>query len=634
MKKEEVVQLQNDEKKNLLRVQVNDKIEKLLMKIKSFLKSAIFKKSICILLFFFICYIATDLLNGNNVLFTKIFGVSTPWEDKRWFIHVTLADMFKFPKFLCNLAIFIFFYLVVYGITNKTKVSCTIVSSIAIIFGVINYIVTQVRGIAITVSDIYAIQTAINVSKGINPYFEGNFFVGILLFLIENFILWKFVKFDEKLNLKTVKKRVVTSLIGVGCILFFFMLKPLMDDVAIWDINASYANSGAGLTLMRMVKDLNIKKPSNYDANEIKRILEEYEDETENYDGDLPNVLVIMNESFADLQKVFKFDIATDNIPYYHSLIGKENVISGTMHSSKYGGGTSNVEYEFLTQNTTAFLPIGSTPYQQYISSTVNDSIVTTMNKLNYNSYGIHSWNKNGYSRGKIYNLLQFKNSLFRETMSDLELSVSEYCSDASTYDYWYNIMENKSDDEKNFSFIVTVQNHLPFNKYIEGGIEYVPDNPELNSYLQYESLSDEALENLIDYIENYDEDVILLFFGDHQPSLDLEKIYSSKDEYSEEEASYIVPFFIWANYDIEEQENLQISTNYLQDLLFDVGNLPKSSYTKYISELRKEIPIITTQYYIDKDGNSYMVNDTESPYYDKLQEYWKVIYYQMFDNK
>ena len=58
-------------------------------------------------------------------------------------------------------------------------------------------------------------------------------------------------------------------------------------------------------------------------------------------------------------------------------------VKSGKMHSSQYGGGTANVEYEFLTQNSTAFLPVGAMPYQQYIKKNTS-SIVAHMNSLNY----------------------------------------------------------------------------------------------------------------------------------------------------------------------------------------------------------------------------------------------------------
>ena len=95
--------------------------------------------------------------------------------------------------------------------------------------------------------------------------------------------------------------------------------------------------------------------------------------------------------------------------------------------------------------------------------------MVNTMNNLNYNTYGIHSWYKNGYSRGKIYNLLQFKNTAFFEDMPSLSMyTTSSYPSDASTYSYWYDIMTNKPDGENNFSFVLTMQNHLPYNFYRE----------------------------------------------------------------------------------------------------------------------------------------------------------------------
>lgn len=627
IKNMDLVVLEKKEEKNLEK-------NKIILSIKQFLKSNTFKKSIFIILFFFACYVSTEALNGNDMQLAKLFGVDISWEERSSIIESKLDDFFKFPKFICNLAIYIFLYFIVYGITNRTKLSCTIVSGASVIFGIVNYIVMQVRGIAITVSDVYAIQTAANVAKGISPEFNENFIVGILIFVLSMLVLWKFAKFDDKKETKTFKQKFVTSVLGICCVVFFFMFEPLMNDVAIWDINASYANSGAGLTLMRMIKDLKINKPRNYNVNEVKNLLEMYNNDIENYEGNLPNVIVVMNESFADLQKIFDFEMTEDNISYFHEFVNEENVVTGMMHSSKYGGGTSNVEYEFLTQNTTAFLPTGSIPFQQYISKNVKESIVTSMNELNYNSYGIHSWYKNGYSRGKVYKFLQFDNSVFKESMSDLKNEINEYPTDISTYEYWFDLMNDKPEDEKNFTFMVTMQNHLPFNSIDYNRTLYVENNDELNSYLQYEKMSDDALKSLIEFIREYDEDTILLFFGDHQPNLSLEEQYGFNDLYSVEESSYVVPFFIWANYEIEGKSNIEISTNYLQSLLFDVANLPKDSYTNYVSELREYIPIITAQYYIDKDDNFYEINDKSSPYYEKLEEYWRMVYYQMFDNK
>lgn len=592
------------------------------------------KKTIIIILFFFLCYIFMELLNGNNIAFTKIFSLSTSFDEKITLIGNIMYDFFRFPKFIGNFLILIFLYLIIYGLTNKTKVACSIVSGAMFLFGIINYFVTQIRGIGITISDIYSIQTALNVAGGIKLNIDGNFIVATFIFIVINFALWKFFNFKEREKVRLRRIRLTSVFVGVLGMFSIFTSEAIMGTVAIWNINESYAVSGAGLTIMRLVKDLNIKKPAGYSEAEVKDILFQYTDETEDYSGDLPNVIVIMNESFADINDVYNINILSDNLPFYRQLLEDDNVISGVMHSSKYGGGTANVEYEFLTQNTTAFLPTGAVPYQQYVTKPVKQSIVSYMNKLNYNSYGIHSWYKNGYSRGKVYNFLGFNNSMFYEDMPNLVMDLSGYSSDWSTYEYLYDILENKAEDEREFAFIVTVQNHLPYFDEDADGLQFMEDKSELNTYLQYAYRSDTAIALLINYLDDFDEDTILLFFGDHQPNLNLQNQYSVNSNYSEEEYSYIVPFFIWANYDIEGEHGIETSTNYLQNILFDAAKMPKDSYMKYVDSLRQDIPVITSQYYIDKDGNKYLINDTSSPYYDKIQEYWKLIYYQMFDEK
>ena len=80
------------------------------------------------------------------------------------------------------------------------------------------------------------------------------------------------------------------------------------------------------------------------------------------------------------------------------------------MHSSSYGGGTGTVEYELLTQNTTAFLPSGLVPYQHYVKEEVENALPAYLNKLGYTSYGIHPWLESGYNRYNAYRYLQFNN--------------------------------------------------------------------------------------------------------------------------------------------------------------------------------------------------------------------------------
>ena len=139
------------------------------------------------------------------------------------------------------------------------------------------------------------------------------------------------------------------------------------------------------------------------------------------------------------------------------------------------------------------------------------------------------------------------------------------------------------------------MQNHSPNPNYIEN-IE----------------LSDEDIMILIDYFGNIDENTMIVFFGDHQLAMDdsyYEK-YLGKSRYElnreELEQLYTVPFFIWTNYDIEEQENVNTSLNFLSTMMFDIANLPLNKYQTLQLEIMKTIPVIHGNGMWDNNGTYY----------------------------
>lgn len=95
---------------------------------------------------------------------------------------------------------------------------------------------------------------------------------------------------------------------------------------------------------------------------------------------------------------------------------------------------------------------------------------------------------------------------------------------------------------------------------------------------------------------------------------------------------NYKNKFLIWANYDIEEKENIEISSNYLSLLLTDLLEIENNDYINYLKYLKKEIPVITFNGYKGKDEKFYEITDRNSPYFELIQEYNIVQYYQMFD--
>ena len=123
--------------------------------------------------------------------------------------------------------------------------------------------------------------------------------------------------------------------------------------------------------------------------------------------------------------------------------------------------------------------------------------------------------------------------------------------------------------------------------------------------YLSLMRESDSAFKSLIKYFNEIDEKTIILFFGDHQPhdyairSLLEQNGYGFTKEEMDQNRR-IVPYVLWANYPIEEQEELDISANFLSSLLMETAGLEQSPYGYFLSDLRKTIPVMTPNYYSD----------------------------------
>ncbi len=520
-----------------------------------------------------------------------------------------------------NILVSIIIYTFIRAITNKKRMSLAITASVLFLYEIANYVVTDLRGSAITIADMLSLRTALNVSNGLSVKLSVGFIMGIVVYLIILLLIFTMYRKKQKM-----KKQMRAFSFAISLIILVLIINSnTINEISIWNVNDVYSKYGTNLTLVRMLKDLHIKPPQGYSKEEIENELKMYNVEDESNNEDV-NVVIIMNESFTDYTNCEYLDITEDNIPFFHSLQNSENVISGIMHSDAFGGSTANIEYETLTQNTVAFLPEGAIPYQQYVTGNI-DSIVDKMNNLNYTTHAIHAWYKSGYNRPKVYNLMGFDTYKFKEDYDDLEYDITGYTTDECAYSKIIEQFERKETSEKIFSFNVTMQNHMPYSK-IDDQAKTYSEKRDANSYLQRQNKSDKALKKLVEYFNSYDEKVIILFFGDHQPYLGISEIKN------DEENKYKVPYLIWANYDIETKEYGDTSANFLQSILIETANLPRDEYTNYMIELRKEIPVITANYYMGNNGIKYNLDDSTSPYYDKILKYKEIVYYKMFDNK
>ena len=83
--------------------------------------------------------------------------------------------------------------------------------------------------------------------------------------------------------------------------------------------------------------------------------------------------------------------------------------------------------------------------------------------------------------------------------------------------------MKKKRKNTPFFVFNVTMQNHSSYTDDFDNfHPEIIVDNSNskaLNNYLSLIKISDEAIEGLVNYFSFADEDTMIIFFGDHQPT-------------------------------------------------------------------------------------------------------------------
>lgn len=360
--------------------------------------------------------------------------------------------------------------------------------------------------------------------------------------------------------------------------------------------------------------------------------------EDENEEGEHnPNVIIIMNEAFSDLGSQFDLSLSEDPLEYFHSL--QREYPTGITYSSVRGNNTCSSEWEALSGSPTALTEKGAMVYQDNCKPM--RSIVSLFNSRGYTTVGFHPYYASGYNRSSMYAALDFDQVYFLEDIpSDLD-TVRTYVSDEANYEQLIHFYEEneKNSDAPFFCFNITMQNHGGYNNMNLNDV-YLTDNdtPQYSTYFSVLNKSDEALKTLISYFESVDEDTVILFFGDHQPMIGdefYEALYQkplSDLSLEEIQKMYAVPYLIWANYDLDKDAAPEATSNcYLTNILFEVADIPKSTWLNMVDEYQEDYPVITTEAVVNSKGeffttNSYL-SSLKSSVSDKLIEYQKYSY-------
>ena len=549
--------------------------------------------------------IAKNLFLGLTPLFTLI-----TFETANGY-----APTMEYYAWGYNIAIFYAIFCFFWFLTGRIRVMSMLLQIIFTSYGITNYFVSSWKGDPIMPYDFAAANTAFTVAGTYSWVFTYGVIAALLM-------AWALFVFTSKCRIEPMhgRKHLIGAVIGgvlpvifIGLLIFTEFLAYRGITVRYWRLTESYQAHGYMLNTFSSIGDMIIASPDGYSVDSLRELADGVErgPETENITP--TNIIFIMNESYADFRYVRDIEVSENVWSVLDRLYADEHTFTTRLHMDVYGSGTSTSEYMVLTGNSTTFLPSGTSPY--YLYSQDNEySLASILREQGWRTVAMHPNLPENWKRNVVYDYMGFDEFYAIDDYQGYE-TLRDYVSDMADYRFITDLYEDKPEGQPLFIYNITMQNHgaYTYSGYnFNQDVYYYSDDyyGKANQYLTLLKYSNQALDYLLNYFENVDEPTMIVFFGDHWPSLgtafqndlfgqDVGTL--SSEQY---ELRYVTPAFIWTNYDWEFEEIDDLSANYLGALALRYAGVETTEYQEFLLDQMEQYPVIGHMGLIDADGN------------------------------
>ncbi len=371
---------------------------------------------------------------------------------------------------------------------------------------------------------------------------------------------------------------------------------------------------------------LELSAPQNYTKESVEKKFAEYIPQKPFHEADWehPDIIVVLSEAFWDPLKLEGVEFSDDPLKNYREIAAKHP--SGDMVSCTFGGGTVRPEFEILTGMSTSALPTGNMPYQQFVKSPTF-SYAQLYKAMGYDTLGIHTYQKSFYERDKGYPLIGIDKFYGENDLhTELHWNSGPYITDETIAEEIIYQLEQPHDVGA-FIMAITMENHsLYTEKYDEQDWDIKVSSDALSegeiislqNYCKGAKDSDAALKTLYDYIMQREKPTVLLWYGDHLPTLGDEfspytsagAIHSTKAaEWTEEEKfmMFSTPYLLFTNYDTGHEyfaEGEPVSPYMLPALMADYIGAPESLQTNFLLDAYSVSPVMSRYYDLYTPGS------------------------------
>lgn len=504
---------------------------------------------------------------------------------------------FKLVPKLWALVLWLVLFCLLWGLLGRPGLAGGVCVTISGLLALLNLALLQFRGTALQWQDIGSWRAALNVAGGYRLALSPKIVVLAVLWL------WTLAALHWAGGLCAGAPRSAgfRAALGLGAAAAGVLLwvSPLIPASGVTSSYISTQNAFVA-NLFLQSRDLPLKKPKNYEAQ--LQQLGQYSSDAGAKVAETPDIVVIMNESFADL-RCYGAQIAPEIYRDWDEILARS--AHGTAYSSVFGGNTPNAEYEFLTGDSLLFYTGTPIPYETAIRQDV-PALPGLLAQLGSGTVAMHPNEGIVWSREQVYPKLGFGRLVFLADYENTEM-LRRYVSDQANYSQVLRVLEEA--DGPQFLFNVTIQNHGSYEEEDFADLNALLDSrtscSQTRQYLTLVKESGAALKEFLQQLEQRPRKTYVVFFGDHQPWVD-EAFYSQYEsgQDAQEHLRYQVPYFIWCNQSQEEQQLPLCGLNDLQLYLAEQAGLPLTGYQKLLAQVAQRYPVVCAQGVMAADGS------------------------------
>ncbi|RRJ95436.1 LTA synthase family protein [Opitutaceae bacterium TAV4] len=493
---------------------------------------------------------------------------------------------------------------------------------------------------------------------------------------------------------RVVRVLVALPALGVmGLLMDYSSYSKMRDELRIvpmmWNQKENYSHNGFALAFALNLPMAKIAAPAGYSEAAVHEIAERIQTSVTQEGGgrgggggggggvaegmsapvepassqsDLPDIIVVMNESFWDASRLPGVTLTPDPIPTVRGLL------SGHVFSPEFGGMTSNVEFEALTGFSNAFLPYGSIPYQQYIRGSL-PSLASFLKQKGYATYALHPYFDWFWNRKSVYAAFGFEEFLSGQTLPAAALEKrGPLVSDAAVSEEIIRRAEaSQAGGAPLFLFAVTLQNHGPYEagRYPDATIRVEVDltassahdsnkpaaslaeiNEEtrdsIASYAEGTADGDRGLARLVEWARGRKRETILVFFGDHLPPLGPvyvntgfmpDRVARRSGPPEAMVAQHETPLVVWSNRGGAVEDVGTISPALLPFHVLTAARITHPYYTGFLGEVRRHYRVLDRNLRIGAEGTP-MAGPLQAAGEDPLLGDYRRLQYDMMFGK